>query len=77
VHLVGDLGYSYSTTRRLPTRRYIRDSVSRRTGQRPGDGFHVPFDHLAYWERNRVQCLVNRPTVASRAATRNGRPITS
>lgn len=68
--LVGDKGYSYSTVRRVLTRRGIRAVIPRRRDQRPDDRRHRPFDRAVYRERNRVERLINRLKQCRRIATR-------
>jgi transposase len=44
--------------------------IPRRSGQRPGDGRHAPFDRATYRRRNRVERLINRLERFRRIATR-------
>lgn len=64
--IVGDKGYSYTTTRTYLHRRGIRITIPRRKDQ----GDDLCFDAVIYKERNKVERLVNRLKRFRRIATR-------
>lgn len=64
--IVGDKGYSYTTTRKYLHSRGIRVTIPRRKDQ----GDDLCFDAVVYKERNKVERLVNRLKNFRRIATR-------
>ncbi len=64
--IVGDKGYSYTTTRKYLHSRGIRTTILRRKDQ----GDDICFDAALYKERNKVERLVNRLKNFRHIATR-------
>ena len=62
----GDKGYSSPPARRRLRQRGLRPVIPTRSDQRR----HASFDRSAYFQRNRVERLINRLKQARRVATR-------